>query len=94
MADYLLSEGLKDWFFGVGLFLSFYFLRSYLLLDGIYEFDDGVDDAEDGGDDGDIETGHADSDVGLVGVVADVVHGYEELEDDHAGGVDYFYDDF
>ena len=64
MADYLFSEGLKNRFFGVGLFLSFDFFGSYLLLNGIDKFDDGVDDAKDGGNDGDIETGHAYFNIG------------------------------
>ena len=64
------------------------------MLYGIDKFDDGVDDAKDGGNDGDIETCHTDFNIGWVGVVADVVQCNEDLEEDHAGGVDNFDDNF
>ena len=92
MADYFLSKGLQDWFLVVFLFRSDFFLASYFLSDGVYNFDDSIDDADYCSDDGDVEARYSYIDIGEISVIIDVVDNYKCLQYDHAGGVDQFND--
>ena len=94
MADYFLSKGLQDWFLVVILFGSDFFLASYFLSDGVYNFDDSIDDADYCSDDSDVEARHTYIDIGKISVIIDVVDNNKCLQYDHAGGVDQFNNDF